>query len=97
MLPQFSGLLCPFISGRLNSVYWQVKPGLMEYFPWHDISMDLSKMKKLLTPLLILVAIFLNSCAVVGGIFKAGVWVGILIVVFIIGIIIWLVTRSGKS
>jgi hypothetical protein len=54
-------------------------------------------MKKLLTPLLILAVIFLNSCTVVGGIFKAGVWVGIMIVVFIIGIIIWLVTRSGKS
>jgi hypothetical protein len=94
MLPQFSGLLFPFISGRLNSVAGR---GSMEYFPWHDISMDLSKMKKLLSPLLILMAIFLNSCAIVGGIFKAGVWVGILIVVFIIGIIIWLVTRSGKS
>ena len=64
---------------------------------WHDISMDKLKMKKLLSLLLVLAVIFLNSCAVVGGIFKAGVWVGILIVVFIIGIIIWLVTRSGKS
>jgi len=64
---------------------------------WHDISMHTLKMKKLLSLLLVLAVIFLNSCAVVGGIFKAGVWVGILIVVFIIGIIIWLVTRSGKS
>jgi len=55
------------------------------------------KMKKLLTLLLIVTVLFLNSCAVVGGIFKAGVWVGILIVVFIIGIIIWLVTRRGNS
>jgi hypothetical protein len=64
---------------------------------WHDISTGLIKMKKSLTPLLALMMIFLNSCAVVGGIFKAGVWVGVLIVVFIIGIIIWLVTRGGKS
>jgi TM2 domain-containing membrane protein YozV len=77
--------------------YRQVKFRLTECFAWHDISIDLLKMKKLLTLLLILSAIFLNSCAVVGGIFKAGVWVGILIVVFFIGIIIWLVTRSGKS
>jgi hypothetical protein len=97
MLPQFSGLLYPFISGLPQFSYRRVKMGLTEFFPWHDISMDLSKMKKVLTPLLILIAIFLNSCAIVGGIFKAGVWVGILIVVFIIGIIIWLVTRSGKS
>jgi hypothetical protein len=46
---------------------------------------------------MVMLALFLDSCSVIGGIFKAGVWVGILIVVFIIGIIIWLVTRSGKS
>jgi hypothetical protein len=84
-------------NGILQYCYRQVKLRLIECFPWHDISVDLFKMKKLLTLLLILTAIFLNSCAVVGGIFKAGVWVGILIVVFIIGMIIWLVTRSGKS
>ena len=38
----------------------------------------------------------LESCKVVGGIFKAGVWVGILVVVFIVGIILWLVGR-GRS
>jgi hypothetical protein len=55
-------------------------------------------MKSIYPLLLIFLMFLLNSCAVVGGIFKAGVWVGVLIVVFIIGIIIWLVTRgSGKS
>jgi hypothetical protein len=40
----------------------------------------------------------LSGCTVVGGIFKAGVWVGALIVVAIIGLIIFLVSRaSGKS
>ena len=40
----------------------------------------------------------LDSCAIVGGIFKAGVWVGVLIVLVVIGFIIWLVTRKpGKS
>jgi hypothetical protein len=49
-------------------------------------------------PFLLVIAIFLfSSCAVVGGIFKAGVWGGVLLVVFIIGIIVWLVTRGGKS
>jgi hypothetical protein len=39
-----------------------------------------------------------SSCAVIGGIFKAGVWVGVLIVVAIIALIIFLVTRgSNKS
>jgi hypothetical protein len=36
----------------------------------------------------------LNSCAVVGGIFKAGVWVGVMAVVFIVLLIVWLVSRS---
>jgi hypothetical protein len=55
-------------------------------------------MKKLLFFLSLLLIMMLNSCAVVGGIFKAGVWVGVLLVVFVIGVIIWLVTRgSGKS
>jgi hypothetical protein len=56
-------------------------------------------MKKIL-PLfsLTLMMFFLSSCAVVGGIFKAGVWVGVLLVLIVIGVIIWLVTKgSGKS
>jgi len=56
-------------------------------------------MKKIL-PLLsfILMLCLLSSCAVVGGIFKAGVWVGVIIMLVVIGFIIWLVTRkSGKS
>jgi hypothetical protein len=30
----------------------------------------------------------------IGDIFKAGVWVGVLLVILVIGIIVWLVTRS---
>ena len=46
---------------------------------------------KQFTPLiLVFMMLLLNGCAVVGGIFKAGVWVGVLLVLFIIGIIIWL-------
>jgi hypothetical protein len=56
-------------------------------------------MKKSLLPLfLILMMCLLGSCEVIGGIFKAGVWVGVIIVLAVIGFIIWLVTRkSGKS
>lgn len=56
-------------------------------------------MKKIISFLtLILMLFLLGSCAVIGGIFKAGVWVGVLIVLVVIGVIIWLVTRSsGKS
>jgi hypothetical protein len=54
-------------------------------------------MRKHLLVIFLLFSFLLDSCAVVGGIFKAGVWVGMLIVLFVIGLIIWLLTRSGKS
>jgi hypothetical protein len=55
-------------------------------------------MKAILPFLIVMMMFLLSSCAIVGGIFKAGVWVGVLIVVFILAIIIWLVTRSsGKN
>lgn len=41
-------------------------------------------------------AMSFSSCQVVGGIFKAGVWVGILLVVLVVGVILWLVGR-GRS
>ncbi|MGC4039024.1 MAG: phosphatidate cytidylyltransferase [Chitinophagaceae bacterium] len=40
------------------------------------------------------VSVLLQSCAIAGGIFKAGVWVGILIVVLVIGGIIALMGRK---
>jgi hypothetical protein len=36
----------------------------------------------------------LTGCEAIGDIFKAGVWVGALLVILVIGIIVWLVTRS---
>jgi hypothetical protein len=46
-----------------------------------------------------LITLFLlfSGCEVIGGIFKAGVWVGILIVLGVIGLIVWLVTRGRRS
>ncbi len=38
----------------------------------------------------------LSSCKAIGDIFKAGVWVGVLIVVVVIFLIIFLVGRSKK-
>ncbi len=45
--------------------------------------------------LLSLFLIFFSSCEVIGGIFKAGVWVGVLIVAAIIALIIWLIRKSA--
>jgi hypothetical protein len=45
--------------------------------------------------LLLLITAF-SSCQAIGDIFKAGVWVGVIIVVAVIGIIIWAAGRAGK-
>ena len=46
--------------------------------------------------LIALLSLFLSSCNAVGAIFKTGVWVGVLGVVFIIGIVLYLVGRAKK-
>jgi len=47
--------------------------------------------------LLAMLTFFIPGCAVVGGIFKAGVWVGVLAVVFVVGIILYFVSKAGKK
>jgi hypothetical protein len=45
-----------------------------------------------------LVAIsFLPGCRLIGDIFKAGVWTGILLVAVIIGLIIFVIAKLGKK
>ncbi|MDQ6902478.1 MAG: hypothetical protein M3139_05630 [Bacteroidota bacterium] len=46
---------------------------------------------------LIFMAITLTSCQAIAGIFKAGIWVGIVIVVVIVAIIFWLISKAGKK
>ena len=55
-------------------------------------------MKQLTQLGLVLIAItmFLSSCSVVGGIFKAGMGVGIFVVVVVIALILWLVSRGRR-
>lgn len=51
-------------------------------------------MKRYSQFLLLSLSLFLfNSCALIEGVFKAGVWVGILIVVAIIAAVIWLISK----
>ena len=38
----------------------------------------------------------MSSCAAIEGIFKAGVWVGVLVVVLIVGIIFWIIGKARK-
>lgn len=45
---------------------------------------------------LFVIAFTLSSCEAIAGIFKAGVWVGVIIVVVIIAVIFWLINKSRK-
>lgn len=56
----------------------------------------MNKAKLNLIPLAILLILSLNSCQAIGAIFKAGIWVGIVIVVIIIIIIFWLIRKFSK-
>jgi hypothetical protein len=44
--------------------------------------------------LLLLSAVALTGCEAIADIFKAGVWTGVLLVILVIGVIVWLITRS---
>ena len=46
--------------------------------------------------MLIFLVSTLSSCEVIGGIFKAGVWVGVLVVVIVVGLILFLVGKAKK-
>ncbi|MDZ4795661.1 MAG: phosphatidate cytidylyltransferase [Bacteroidota bacterium] len=55
-------------------------------------------MKNILILCMLFIVTAFSSCSVIGDIFKAGVWVGVLVVAAVIGIIIYFVTRgSGKK
>jgi cytosine/uracil/thiamine/allantoin permease len=55
-------------------------------------------MLKRITSLFVLLAVtqLFTGCELVEGIFKAGVWVGIIIVVAVIALIIWIISRITK-
>ena len=44
--------------------------------------------------LLLLSPVVFTGCEMIGDIFKAGVWVGVVLVMLVIGITGWLVTRN---
>lgn len=54
-------------------------------------------MKKMLIPFLFFVMIYLSSCSVIGGIFKAGAYTGIIAVVVIIIVIALIFARLRKK
>ena len=57
----------------------------------------MSTRSKLINVLLFIALISFQACAVVGGIFKAGVWVGIVAVVLVVLIIVFIINKSSGN
>jgi len=54
-------------------------------------------MKKVQLLTIILVsAVLFSSCQAIGDIFKAGVWVGIIVVVIIVALVLWLIGKARR-
>lgn len=58
--------------------------------------MNQSNLKTILVSMLFL-GVTLSSCEAIAGIFKAGVWFGVIGVVVILVIIFWLISKAGKK
>ena len=44
--------------------------------------------------LLLLFTMTLAGCEIIGNIFEAGVWVGVILVVLVIGLAVWIVSKA---
>ena len=49
-----------------------------------------------LPSMVMFIMVFMSSCEVVGGIFKAGMWVGFIVVVLVIALVLWLINKIRK-
>ena len=49
-----------------------------------------------LAAIMIILITGLSSCAAIGGIFKAGIWTGVIGIVLVVFLIIFLISRSSK-
>jgi hypothetical protein len=53
-------------------------------------------MQRLLFVVLFFLVFALTGCQIIGDIFKAGVWVGVILVIAVIGIVAWLFSRGSR-
>ena len=56
----------------------------------------ISKKKLSLLTLLVILAVSSAGCEVVGGIFKAGMWVGVIMVALILVVIFWIMGKVRR-
>ena len=54
------------------------------------------KSNKFFIFLLMTISALLSSCEAIGDIFQAGIWMGIIIVIIVVGIIFWLINKAKK-
>lgn len=50
----------------------------------------------LLLLLLLTACVLVSACSVIGGIFKAGVWVGVIMVVLVLALVMFVVGRARR-
>lgn len=57
----------------------------------------MKKNSAFLLAFLLVIISTVSGCQAIGDIFKAGVWVGVLLVALVIGLIFWLIGRGKKQ
>ncbi len=65
--------------------------------PLRKSSIDFQVAKTFTVFALLMISMLMSSCELIGGVFKAGMGVGIFIVVAIIAVVVALIMRSGKK
>jgi uncharacterized membrane protein YcjF (UPF0283 family) len=61
------------------------------------VRMMISRKNLSLLTLLVILAVSSAGCEVVGGIFKAGMWVGVIMVALILVVVFWIVGKMRRS
>jgi len=56
----------------------------------------MKRSNRLIFALLLFIVFTASSCQAIADIFKAGVWVGVLLVVVVVGVIFWLIGKARK-
>ena len=52
-------------------------------------------MNKIITFMLLVIStMILGGCELVGDIFQAGVWMGVILVVLVVGLVVWLLSKA---
>jgi hypothetical protein len=52
------------------------------------------KQCRFLSAVLFLSTVILTGCELIGDIFQAGVWVGVILVIGVVGLIFWILSKS---